>query len=145
MIKRKSEGGKKAMEKRWNKYSNINDSDNLDITNLKETCNEVITSDNKGKEIKKKKKKENNIFIPPKLQDVIDYCNERNNGVDAKRFYDSYEVADWIDSKGEPVKNWKQKIINVWEKNKDLNPQQQRSTSHIKPASSIERNDVKWD
>lgn len=113
------------------------------------TCNVTVTQCNDVEleldKKSKKEKKEKKEFIPPTLQDVIDYCNERENGVDAKRFYDSYAVADWIDSKGEPVKNWKQKIINVWENNANKTQQQnQRSTSHIKPASSIERNDVKW-
>lgn len=71
--------------------------------------------------IKEKDNKKISRFTPPTLQDVIDYCIERNNGVDAKRFYDSYEVAGWVDSKGQPVRNWKQKLINVWEPKENKN------------------------
>ena len=28
--------------------------------------------------------------------------------------FNSYSVANWTDSKGKPVLNWKQKAINVW-------------------------------
>lgn len=58
-------------------------------------------------------------FVPPTLQEVEEYCRERNSCVDPKRFYDYFSTPDnegrtWIDSKGNPVRNWKQKII-VWE------------------------------
>ena len=34
-----------------------------------------------------------------------------------KQFFDYYEVNNWIDNKGNKVKNWKQKII-TWENNR---------------------------
>ena len=58
-----------------------------------------------------KKKK---AFVPPTLEDVQAYCRERQNGVDAKRFYDYFTASGWVDSKGKPVLNWKQKVI-TWE------------------------------
>lgn len=58
------------------------------------------------KEIYKEKK--------PTLEEVIDYCKERNNNVDPKKFYDYYSVNNWVDNKGNKVKSWKQKII-TWE------------------------------
>ncbi len=54
-------------------------------------------------------------FRKPTLEEVEEYCNERNKGVDAKKFFDYYEVSNWTDSKGNKVKNWKQKVI-TWEK-----------------------------
>ena len=56
-----------------------------------------------------------NIYIKPTLEEVQEYCKERKNNVDPRKFYDYYEVNDWIDNKGNKVKNWKQKII-TWEK-----------------------------
>ena len=55
-------------------------------------------------------------FTPPTFEEVQAYCKERNNNVDAKKFYDYYDTANWYDGKGEKVKNWKQKVI-TWEKN----------------------------
>lgn len=57
------------------------------------------------------------IFVPPKLEDVEAYCKERNNNVDAKRFFDYYSAGNWKDKAGKPVKNWKQKMIANWERN----------------------------
>lgn len=66
-----------------------------------------------------KVRKGNNIgakkFTPPTLEEVQAYCKERNNKVDAKAFFDYFTTGGWKDSKGNPVKNWKQKII-TWEK-----------------------------
>ena len=57
-------------------------------------------------------------FIPPTLEEVTEYCSERKNNVDPKKFYEYYSVANWKDAKGNPVKNWKQKMIANWEKDK---------------------------
>lgn len=60
-------------------------------------------------------KKKPKGFVPPTLEEVEAYCKERNSSVDPKQFYEYFTVGKWVDSKGEPVKNWKQKLI-TWEK-----------------------------
>ena len=59
-------------------------------------------------------KKGKKAFTPPTLEQVQEYCRERGNNVDAKKFFDYFEAANWVDSKGKPVLNWKQKVI-TWE------------------------------
>ena len=65
-------------------------------------------------------KKQNTKHIgthTPTLEEIKDYClNVRHNKVDYKKFYDYFTEGNWFDSKGNKVKNWKQKII-TWEKN----------------------------
>lgn len=53
-------------------------------------------------------------FVPPTLEEVENYCKERKNNVDAKRFWEYFDASGWVDSNGKPVRNWKQKII-TWE------------------------------
>lgn len=53
-------------------------------------------------------------FTPPTLAEVEAYCTQRNNKVDAKRFFDFFDASGWVDSKGNKVRNWKQKVI-TWE------------------------------
>lgn len=60
------------------------------------------------------KKSSTKRFIPPTLEEVQKYCEERKNNVDAKKFFDYFTASDWVDGKGNPVRNWKQKII-TWE------------------------------
>ena len=74
---------------------------------------EKISPNDNDKEIKNKGK---DRFIPPTLEEIEQYCRERGNNVDAKRVYDYYTSANWKDGRGNPVKNWKQKIIAVWER-----------------------------
>lgn len=60
------------------------------------------------------KDNKNRRFTPPTLEEVTEYVKERGNLIDPKKFFDYYEAAGWKDSKGQPVKNWKQKAI-TWE------------------------------
>lgn len=55
-----------------------------------------------------------NEFIPPTLEEVTAYCEERHSPVNPKTFFDYYQAGQWIDSRGSPMKNWKQRVI-AWE------------------------------
>jgi len=68
----------------------------------------INNKDNRGMGEEGKKKK---IFIPPKLEEVENYIKEKKLNINAKEFLDYFEAGNWIDSKGNKVKNWKQKIL----------------------------------
>lgn len=58
-------------------------------------------------------------FIPPTLEEVEAYAASRQSTVDPRRFFEYFNTPDaqgrsWRDSKGNPVKNWKQKFL-TWE------------------------------
>lgn len=59
-------------------------------------------------------------FIPPTLDEVREYCESRNSSVDPVKFFDYYSAGNWKDSKGDSVKNWKQKVI-TWERKEEKN------------------------
>jgi len=61
------------------------------------------------------KNKDSMRFTPPTLEEIKAYVAERGNLIDPKKFFDYYTAADWKDSKGQKVKNWKQKAI-TWER-----------------------------
>lgn len=63
-------------------------------------------------------------FIPPTIEEVRAYCRERNSSVDPDKFFEYFQTGNWKDSKGNPVKNWKQKII-TWEKFNNNNTDRQ--------------------
>lgn len=71
--------------------------------------NSYIYSSNSRDKNKKK-------FIPPTIEEVREYAKSRNSNVDIQKFYDYYSVAKWHDKDGNPVKNWKQRLI-TWESN----------------------------
>ena len=78
------------------------------------------------------KKSNTKRFIPPTLEEVEKYCQERKNNVDPKKFFDYFSASDWVDSKGNQVRNWKQKII-TWESYKGANTDGS-TTKHTEPT-----------
>ena len=88
------------------------------------------------KEIDSKPKRKR--FVPPTLDEVKSYVKERNSSVDAQRFFDYYEAGQWKDSKGQPVKNWKQKLI-TWEKK---NPASEKRKAQDFPDSNTDLEDL---
>ena len=52
-------------------------------------------------------------FVKPTLEEITAYCNERNNNINPKKFYDFYESKGWRIGIT-PMKDWKACIRN-WE------------------------------
>ena len=50
-------------------------------------------------------------FKKPTLEEIQDYINEKGMNVNAETFYNYFTETNWVDSKGNKVKNWKQKLI----------------------------------
>ena len=72
-----------------------------------------------------KKLKDNNTIVnnnttysnkKPSIEEIKQYCLERNNGIDAEQFFDFYESKNWYVGKNK-MKNW-QAAIRTWEKRK---------------------------
>lgn len=86
-------------------YVTADDTPN-DIPN--DTADDTINKQNKTKQKRKNIKKE---FVPPTFEEIERYVLEKKLKVNTKKFYDYFTEGDWIDSKGNRVKNWKQKIL----------------------------------
>lgn len=54
-------------------------------------------------------------FEKPTRQEVLDYCAQRGNRIDAQRFYDFYEANGWVQGRGRPLKDWRA-AVRTWEK-----------------------------
>lgn len=67
------------------------------------------------KEIKKDIRKKPKGFTPPTLEEVKAYCEEKGLTIEPKAFLDYFTESGWIDSKGNKVRNWKQKLL-TWQK-----------------------------
>ena len=81
------------------------------IQNVSTLDTEVrLGKDSLGKDKEEKRKR----FTPPTLTDVKQYCEERNNHVDAERFIDFYESKGWMVGKSK-MKDWKA-CVRTWEK-----------------------------
>lgn len=59
-------------------------------------------------------------FVPPTLEEVKAYASENHLNVDVDKFYRYFTTPNdkgetWVDSKGNKVRNWKQKML-TWER-----------------------------
>jgi len=59
----------------------------------------------------------NGRFAPPSFEDVLKYCLERNNQIDARNFIDFYESKGWLIGKSK-MKDWRA-AIRTWENRKE--------------------------
>lgn len=75
-----------------------------DSTNVRRT----VTPNKNKKEIKGKEEKK---FVPPSLEEIQKYIQGKQLKVDAEQFYNYFTEGNWIDSNGNQVKNWKQKVL----------------------------------
>lgn len=76
-----------------------------------------VSPNKKGKEDNKNKNKKikEKEFVPPTIDEIQKYVLEKKLLVDYQFFYNYFTEGNWIDSKGNKVKNWKQKIL-TWSK-----------------------------
>ena len=99
---KRSSAGKKSAEKR---------SENQEVATSVEQ-NPTSVEQNSTKE---NKRKENKQYTKPSLSEVIEFFNQNGfEDIGAIKAFNYYDEGDWQDSKGNKVKNWKQKMRGVW-------------------------------
>ena len=81
----------------------------VDRADVREKCTWHKEMQAAAKAIKRKP------FCPPTLEEWMDFCREKNLNLEKMRnAYEGYVAADWHDTQGSPIRNWKQKILMVW-------------------------------
>ena len=83
---------------------------------LKDTNNNVNNDNTENNIINMGRKSK---FSPPTVDQIKAYCLERNNHVNAERFFDYYSANGWVQGKGKPIKDWKA-CVRTWEHGNDL-------------------------
>jgi predicted phage replisome organizer len=118
-------GSETAGTQRWRDWKNTKSLEsNKTPTQLQQTANEPPTPIQQNANVEKEKEKEKRDrdkskgrkFTPPTLEQVKAYAKEANLSIDCEKFYTYFTTPNdagqtWIDSKGNPVRNWKQKMI----------------------------------
>ena len=140
-----SEAGKKSAiqraliksSKRSTDSTNVNerstdstDNDNVTV-NVNVNDNEIINTgvpplvciSETDLPITKKIKCKKGATLPPSIDAVREYFDEKNYSVNAaNKFFEYYNPSGWQDSKGKNVLDWKQKARGVWFKDENLKP-----------------------
>ena len=73
-----------------------------------------IGKDRLGKDRLGKDTKVAKRFVPPTVEEVRAYCEERHNGIDPEEFVDFYQSKGWMVGK-DKMKDWKAAVRN-WER-----------------------------
>lgn len=79
-------------------------------------------------------RKKSSRFVPPSLEEVKAYCAERGNLVDAERFFNYYEAANWYRGNTK-IKDWRA-CVRTWE-------QKEQKAPRYSPRAQDDRNRVK--
>lgn len=109
--------------------------------NASETQVKRIGNVEKEKREREKSKRVVNKFTPPTLEEVKAYAKEANLNVDCDKFYTYFTTPNdagrtWIDSKGNPVKNWKQKLITWAGRERPSRPKSQTFDNYAETGKS---------
>ncbi len=99
---------------------NINNIDN----NIKDNIVCVTHTQKLPESVDKKPRK---IFRPPSVQEVREYCLERNNDIDAEYFVNFYQSKNWMVGKNK-MKDWKA-CVRTWEIKNRQNQKQRAAPS----------------
>jgi len=101
-IKTKSNENQNEIKTKSNENQNeINDTISISLSNS-------ISNSNLEKDSMKGK-----TFIIPTIEEIDEYCRERNNNVDANKFFNFYESKGWMVGKNK-MKDWKASV-RTWE------------------------------
>lgn len=92
----------------------------------------------KGNDTITKPKTRKGMLIPS-LQEVQEYFISNGYPKElAARFFNGYNEANWVDSQGQAIKNWKQKAQHVWFKEENKKPQ------HLQAATNTTALPLYW-
>lgn len=100
-----------------NRVRNLPNTENTEHGKNRVRKNRIVKNINikEHQDIKNIKGKEDSVhFIRPTLEQVTQYCQERNNDVDPQRFMDYYTANGWKVGRNS-MKDWKA-AVRTWEK-----------------------------
>lgn len=89
------------------------DSANQQPTSSQPAANQQLTT---YKESNKENKGNKVLFIPPSIEQVKEYCTERNNSVNPQKWHNHYTSNGWMVGKTK-MKDWKA-AVRTWEDDK---------------------------
>jgi hypothetical protein len=77
-------------------------------------------------------------FRKPTLEEVRDYCRDRDNGIDAQEFIDHHDAVGWVVGKNRsPMRDWRA-TIRRWEANR----RKDQPASRVATADDLQHFDL---
>ena len=134
-------GSETAGTQRWRDWKNRKALDSNKTPTLPQQTANVDKENREREKSKSKSKSRANKFTPPTLEQIKAYAKENGLNVDCDKFYTYFTTPDdagrtWIDSKGNPVKNWKQKLITWAGRERPSRPKSQTFDNYAETGKS---------
>lgn len=107
-----SKSNNKITSKEHQSNTNKNDKNDKNDKKLKDICGDKSPRTQK--------------FTPPTIEEVKEYCLQRNNNVDPEKWIDHYTAKGWMIGKNK-MKDWKA-AVRTWERGNNSQKQQSKST-----------------
>lgn len=136
MDKVREQTRKRVAKFKKNKKSQAgNVTSNAKVTHGNVTGNAEVTQGNATEEEREEEKEYNTLsisactrvappkapyFTPPTIEEIREYCVNRNNNVNPEQFYDFYESKGWIVGNAR-MKDWKA-AVRTWERRSERAP-----------------------
>lgn len=107
-----------------------------DAVAMQTNATAMQTDANKGNNTKgDKRKRESKVFVAPSATEVQEYfLSNGYSEIAGQKAFEYYTSANWHDSQGKQVKNWKQKMQGVWFKD------EHKTAMPIQSAQNFDRN-----
>lgn len=64
-------------------------------------------------------------FVPPTVEEVRAYCDEKGFSIDPQMFVAYYDANGWVQGKGRPLKNWKAAVL-TWDRRDKSNGEERK-------------------
>lgn len=140
MVGSESSSAKRVREHRARKALQGNVEVTPDVTQEKESRDKSLEID-KEKDTEKDKGKRKR-FVPPSVDEVRQYCQERQNGIDAEAFVDFYASKGWKVG-SQPMKDWKA-CVRTWERRAKKDNKTAIGPNGVEYRTDDEDNDEIW-
>ena len=115
------------IEKRWKQKHDTTEYDRIQSNTNEYDRGETINSNSNSNVNTNQSDKKR--FIPPTVEEVKAYCQERQNKIDPEQFVDYYSARGWEVKPGQKMRDWKASV-RVWEKNGRRWNDEQRRGDH---------------
>lgn len=131
-----------GMTKESNQGTNCNNyfQNNFQKEEQKKVIRGTLNRIDKNKQDKREKKK----FISPTLNEFIEYFKKYGYPKSlAEKAWKGYDEANWHDSKGNKILNWKQKSQHVWFKDENLPKKELKTNTSLAPGQILKNENYK--
>ena len=131
---------------KWNEYQCKGKPEGNERANQGQTKGKPVATDKEYKEYKELKEVKNiniNNIIPPTLEMVREYCQERHNSVDPEAFISFYDSKGWMIGKNK-MKDWKA-AVRTWERSRKENQKQEPKNTVNKKIHNYQERKYDYD